>query len=63
MTDEGTDRVRDPSSEEWESILEELAPADVDVGDELVRDAIRVARGELTPEAFHRKYHRREDGE
>lgn len=56
-----TDRLRDPPSEDWEAVIEELAPADVDVGDELARDAIRVARGELTPEAFYRKYHQRGD--
>lgn len=55
--DNDTDRLRDPPSEDWEAVIEELAPADVDVGNELARDAIRVSRGELTPEAFYRKYH------
>ncbi|MEF8821879.1 MAG: 4Fe-4S ferredoxin N-terminal domain-containing protein [Halovenus sp.] len=50
----------DIDTAEWEEaadgILDDV-PYDTELGKEMGRDAIRLARGEISEEAFHEKYH------
>lgn len=53
------DRVLDPDSETWDDRVGEILKDneyDEDLGRRMARDAIRVARGELSDEAFHERY-------
>jgi hypothetical protein len=49
--------VDDP---DWEVTADDIladSPHDADLGKRMARDAIRVSRGELSDEEFHRRYH------
>lgn len=59
-------RRSDIETDDWEEAAEGvLADVDYDteLGKELGRDAIRLARGELTESEFHEKYHERVQAE
>lgn len=49
--------IDDEEFDAWADDRLEDVPYDTELGKEMGRDAIRVARGELSEETFHERYH------